>query len=86
MVCREFNSDSGFVSDNPGIVPWSQTIGIASIDGHLRPITGGPDSDTPDFELTKAARTTFARLIKKVYNEWRSRCGVEEVSNLFHSF
>ena len=28
---------------------------------------GGPDSDTPESELTKAARTTWARLIKKVY-------------------
>ena len=28
---------------------------------------GGPDSDTPESELTKAARSTWARLIKKVY-------------------
>ncbi len=29
---------------------------------------GGPDSDTPESELTKAARSTWARLIKKVYS------------------
>ncbi len=30
---------------------------------------GGPDSDTPESELTKAARSTWARLIKKVYSD-----------------
>ncbi len=30
-------------------------------------VAGGPDSDTPESELTKAARSSFARLIKKVY-------------------
>ena len=34
---------------------------------HITPSAGGPDSDTPESELTKAARSTWARLIKKVY-------------------